>query len=672
MPLHARLRCGLSRLAIALTFASAATSLLAQTLGSGNSFGSPYSTGTSSQSSTQGSSTYGTTGTQGTGNSTSGYSPYGQNGSNNTTSSIGSGLSGQQNGQGPQSLMQPGGQNPQQGLQAGQPNQPGMVQPYVPGEFEQYVQALAYPAQVFRLGADLMLPSTAGTAPEASPLVPSDYVIVPGDELNVSIWGSVDADLRLIVDRSGRIFIPRVGPITVAGVTYAELRSTISARVAKVFKNFEVSASLAQMRAIRIYVTGFVVHPGVYSVTNLSTISSALIQAGGPTAAGSFRSIQLRRKGKPAVNFDLYELISLGNRNADIILQPDDVIHVDPVGPQVAFLGSVNSPAVVELKSGETVENALKYVGGFTSVADTNRLSIERLANRDDTRIVQLSLPGDLSQPLRRGDVVRAFSSVEAKIPVGRQNKRVIVEGEVLRPGQYILPPNSSIQDALKLAGGLAPQAYVFGTQFTRESVRLSQEENYDRALRDLETDLTRYATTQRAVTADEVKAQDARTTAAGKLVERLRAVRPTGRVVLQVQPDATGLPPLMLEDGDRIYIPSHPTSVGVFGSVFNANSYLYSDRKSVQDYVELAGGPTRGADKGSTFVIRANGSVVSALQDSTWLTSGSLDRIPALPGDTVFVPEELDKTTFVQGAKDWTQIIYQLGLGAAALKAVQ
>lgn len=545
---------------------------------------------------------------------------------------------------------------------------------YTPSEFELYVQSIAPAGQVVRrLGADLMLPMTPATEAESSPLVPDDYVVVSGDELSVSLWGTVDADLHLVVDRSGRVVIPRVGAVLVAGLRLADLKPAISHQVARVFKNTEVAVSLSKMRGLRIYVTGFVARPGVYTVTNLTTLSAALIQAGGPNAAGSFRTIQLRRKGQAApLGFDLYELLARGDRGGDMVLQPDDVIHVGPIGPEVAVIGSVNQPAVVELKDTETLEDALRYTGGLSTVADPDRLTLERLGNRNGDRIEQISMPQGLRQPARRGDVLRAFSAVEAKIPLGRQNKRVIVEGEVLRPGQYVLPSDSSLQDALRAAGGLAPNAYIYATQFTRESVRLAQEENYERALRDLETDLTRSATTQRASTADEIKAQDARTAAASKLVERLRSIRPTGRVVLQLGPSDHSLPTLALEDGDRIYIPSKPTSIGVFGSVFNASSYLYADGKSIQDFVNLAGGPTRGADKESTFVIRANGSVTSVLQDSNWLAGPGLDRVPALPGDTIFVPEELNKTTFVQSAKDWTQIIYQLGLGVAAINAIK
>jgi hypothetical protein len=215
--------------------------------------------------------------------------------------------------------------------------------------------------------------------------------------------------------------------------------------------------------------------------------------------------------------------------------------------------------------------------------------------------------------------------------------------------------------------------AYVFGTEFSRESVRITQQDNYERALRDLETEFAKATSTQRTSTADEAAAQSARAAGTTRLIERLRAVRPTGRVVLQLRPDSTELPDLALEDGDRLYIPPRPTTVGVFGSVFNGGSYLYSNNRNLDEYLNLAGGPTRGADQASVFVIRANGSVVANPQGKGWFNSKQdLTTVKAEAGDTVFVPEEINKTTFVQDAKDWTQILYQFGLGIAGLNVLR
>ncbi|MEO7244912.1 MAG: SLBB domain-containing protein [Rubrivivax sp.] len=548
---------------------------------------------------------------------------------------------------------------------------------YVPGEFERFVQRLVGPARpgtprITRFGAELVTPTVDERGGELSPVPPADYVVAPGDEILLTLWGSVVADLRLVVDRGGRVSIPRVGAIQVAGVRHADLQAVVEKRVAQVFRNFQVSVALGQLRGVRVFVTGFVQRPGTYTVGALSTVVNALMKAGGPSAAGSFRQIDLKRGSALVARFDLYELLLKGDRSADRIVQAGDAIHVGAVGTQVALIGSVNQPAVFEIKADESVADLVAMAGGFTPVADRSRLSVERLDDRANVRIRELQLPAENQALLASGDVLRAFSAVSASLPVERQNKRVLVEGEVVRPGEYVMPPSSSIGDALRAAGGLTAAAYIYGTEFTRESVRLTQQTNYDRALRDLETEFTRATATQRTANAEEVASQTARSAATDRLISRLRAIRPSGRIVLQLPPESQGLPDLALEDGDRLTVPPRPTTIGVFGSVFNGGSYLYTDGRSIDEYLRLAGGPTRGADEGSVFVIRANGSVVSALQTNKgWFRGERLAGLTAEAGDTIFVPEELDKTTFLQAAKDWTQILSQFALGVAAIQVL-
>lgn len=546
---------------------------------------------------------------------------------------------------------------------------------YQPGDFERYVQRLTLTdTQIRRLGAELLtLAQDEAMDADDGALVPPEYVVAPGDELMVTLWGTVDADLRLTVDRSGRIHIPRVGSVQVAGLRASELREAVAKRASQVFRNFELNVALGQLRGIRVFVTGNVLRPGTYNLVSLASMTTALVKAGGPSAAGTFREIELRRGTATIARLDLYDLLVNGDRSTDRLLQHGDVVHVSAVGTQVAVIGSVNRPAVVELKSGETAADAFRYVGGFTAVADRTRVTLERLEDRLAGRIQQLPWPKSATLSLVAGDVLRVFSSVDTVLSMQPQSKRVRVEGEVVRPGEYVLPARSSVAEALAAAGGFTTSAFVFATSFTRESVRQTQQQNYDRALRDLETDLARAGSTQRISSGDEAAARQAVSVTQARLLEKLRSLQPSGRLVLQLSPEATELPNLALEDGDRIHVPPRPTSVGVFGSVFNSGNYLYSEGRQLGEYLRLAGGSTRGADAGSTFVVRANGSVVSARQRrSGWFSSGteSLAELRAEPGDTIFVPEEMDKATWLQITKDWTQVLYQFGLGIAGIAA--
>lgn len=544
---------------------------------------------------------------------------------------------------------------------------------YRPSEFDRYVQSIAFPAVVRPFGTELVNLVDDRLSAAHTPPVPADYLIKVGDEVLVTIWGSVVADLRLTVDRGGRISIPRVGPVQVAGVRYADLNDVIAQRIGQVFRNFQVSASLGKLRGVRVYVTGFAERPGAYTVPSLSTLAQTLMRAGGPSSAGSFRNVQLRRDGRTVARFDLYTFLIDGDRTGDQTVLSDDIIHVGPIGPQVAVIGSVNRPAIFELAPGDTVSTMLRLAAGFSAVADRSRLGLERLSERTEVRLQVLEMPAAETLTPLNGDIFRAFSAVNVASPVERQNKRVIVEGEVQRPGEYVLPPGSRVADAIAAAGGFTPGAFVFGTVFTREAVRQTQQQNYDRALRDLETEYARSAATRRTESAEEAAAVAARQAASTRLIERLRAIRPTGRVVLQLPPDAVDLPNLALEDGDTFYIPPRATTVGVFGSVYNAGSFLYTSDRVLEEYLRLAGGPTRGAEPGSTFVIRANGSVVSASGSRGFLgRSTGLQGVTALAGDTMFVPEELDKTTLTQNLRDWTQILAQFALGVAALQVLR
>lgn len=550
------------------------------------------------------------------------------------------------------------------------PGQPG--QAAKPSDFETYVRRQSGGEDVRRLGLDLiegLLPS--GDAADYNPLVPADYLLRAGDELVVTLWGSVDADMRLLVDRSGRISIPRVGPVMVSGVRYADLPEVISRRVGLVFKNFQLSVSLGQLRGLRVYVTGFVNKPGAVTVNSLSTLAQALMRAGGPSAAGSFRNIQLRRGSNVVAHFDLYDLLLKGDRTADQLLQADDVIHVGAIGNQVALIGSVNRPAIYEVKPSETVDDLVKMAGGFSAVADSRRLTLERLGNGFANRLTQLDLPISTTVKLDNGDLLRALNVADVQYPIGNGNKRVRIEGEVSRPGEYVMPPDSSLSDALTAAGGITSNAYLYATEFTRESVRVTQQKNYEKALRDFETQASNTAITRRATNSDEASALTSTTAANSRLITQLRSLRPTGRIVLQLTPVSNSLPDMVLEDGDRLSIPAKPNTVGVFGSVFSTGSYLYSPNRTVGDYLRLAGGPTRGADDNSVFVIRANGTVSSSLQESGFFSRGNqIEGLSSEPGDTIFVPENLNKATWLANAKDWTQVLYQVGIGAAGLRS--
>ena len=306
---------------------------------------------------------------------------------------------------------------------------------------------------------------------------------------------------------------------------------------------------------------------------------------------------------------------------------------------------------------------------------------IERL-NREDvsTTLVPfnlgLAIGGDATQNLllQPGDVVTIFSKEDLHIPAARKTKYIRFEGEFANAGVYQVGPGETLRQLVIRVGGFSPNAYLFGAQFTRESTRIDQQRNLDEAVSRLERDIQRYSIvrSQNVTTAEDAAALGQQAENQRQLIIRLRQVRATGRIVLEV-PEAGNLkdlPDLPLEDADRFYVPSPPSMVSVLGSVYSQNSFIYKPEKRVADYLAQAGGPTRYADEGSIYVLRADGSVVSKRQTGFFV--GSFTGVPLMPGDSIVVPEELDRTTIMRGLRDIAQIFYQFGLGAAALKVLR
>ena len=194
--------------------------------------------------------------------------------------------------------------------------------------------------------------------------VPSAYVVGPGDDIDLKVWGSVDMAQRLTVDRNGQINIPKVGTVTVVGTRADQLEKTLKSHIGRVFNNFELNATLGRLRSIQVYVVGQAQRPGTYTLSSLSTLVNALFASGGPSANGSMRAIQLKRGGQLVATIDLYDFIAKGDKLNDPSLQPGDVIVIPPAGARVAITGAYDQAAIYEVKSGRNSVGDLLALGG--------------------------------------------------------------------------------------------------------------------------------------------------------------------------------------------------------------------------------------------------------------------------------------------------------------------
>ncbi len=536
------------------------------------------------------------------------------------------------------------------------------LKPLIPSQFELFAE-LTLGRKLPRFGANLLLPSNRDYAVPATASIPPDYPLNIGDTISIALAGSVDGSVSVEIDTEGKIFLPKVGTIVLAGVRYRDLHDVVSAALGRQYRGYTVTVSIKKLRGIRVYVTGFASNPGAYSVNSLSTLVNAVLAAGGPSSGGSLRSAKLFRNGKLVTDFDLYDMILRGDRSRDAILQNEDVLYISPLGRQVAVTGSVNGEAIYEAREGESIASLVGYAGGVNDLADDSRVFLYRLTEPKLINGQQIDRAEVASTLVKGGDILQIVSEGTLQRPIKNQAVLVRLEGEVNAPGNYFVPPNTTLSQVLAQAGGLTQQAFAFGTRLERLSVKRQQRQSFVEAIDQLEFSLLSTPLSSSTIGAGD---RNLELQSAKGALEKLRAAEPDGRIVLDLPFDQPNLPAdLILENNDRIVIPSRPVTVGVFGAVYRPASFLINpgQRIRIRDYVERAGGKLRAADGGGTIVVRANGDVLSRRR-------GALNAI-ALPGDVVFVPVKTQSTSILAKIRDISAIIFQIGISAAAFVAV-
>jgi protein involved in polysaccharide export with SLBB domain len=329
--------------------------------------------------------------------------------------------------------------------------------PDQPTEFQRMVYASV--GQMLPIyGAKLFLQSPSTFAPVDQVPVTSNYLVGPGDQLLIRVWGQMNFNAEVTVDRNGEVYVPHVGAIHVGGVSYTDLQQQVRNAVGRIYKNFDVSVNLGQLHPIRIFVTGQARYPGSYTVSSLSTLVSALFATGGPGPQGSLRHILLRRNGTTTADLDLYDLLVNGDKSHDVPLLPGDVIYIPAVGPQVAVYGSVRSPAIYELKDRKetsTLGEVMTDAGGLTSTASLSRASLERIDDQQHHRALDVALDtAGRNTPLRDGDIVRV-------LPISPSfDQTVTVRGNVADPGRFGWHPGMKLSELLPNSEALVTRDY--------------------------------------------------------------------------------------------------------------------------------------------------------------------------------------------------------------------
>jgi protein involved in polysaccharide export with SLBB domain len=565
--------------------------------------------------------------------------------------------------------------------------------------------------------------ATTQFSPEYFGPVDAGYRLGPGDQITLILTGDVEETYPLTITREGLLFIPRVGQVPVNNLTLGELRDVLYTRLGRVYSGvsrspdattrFEVA--IGRLRTNQIFITGDIAAPGSYQVSSVAGLFNALYQAGGPTANGSFRNVEVWRGGRMIHTADLYDFLVRGNGRSDIRLVQGDRVFVPPVGTQVTITGAVRRPAIYEIRPDETVDDALQFAGGLSAAALAHRIQIDRILPPEQQTpghyraLVDVNIT-DLSMHLVDGDILRVFPVTDER------RNRVILTGAVETPGLYEWSPGITLWGLLGRADGLdeaayTPRAHIYRIVESDGSRRLIQatleRDEAGRALQDLQlADGDSIVVFSRAELRNDefvsidgmVKQPDTYPLATGMTVRDLvlaaqgfvtgasmleaevaRMPDPASRTArtaivyrVPLNPADSAAPgeeaaPFYLQDGDHVFIRRAPgyeetRLVTIVGEVHAPGTYVLQSRgERLSNLIERAQSLTSEAYAPGIHVIR-DSTVVAADLRKGLLDPTSQNNILLENGDSIIVPA-LDQTVTINGAVAFeTKAIYVPG----------
>lgn len=516
----------------------------------------------------------------------------------------------------------------------------------IPALYDMYAQAPERGAELKPFGADVFKRGTAASVrvPMDLPAGP-DYVIGPGDTLAINVWGGVSRRFFREVDREGRLTLPDVGPVMIAGKRLDEAQRAVQTALRNEFRDISADVSLSRLRTVRVYVVGEVARPGAYDVSALSTALNALLVAGGPTSNGSLRLVQHYRGERLLEEVDVYDLILKGVRSGSYPLENGDSIRVPSIGPQVTVSGAVRRPAIYETHGETNLGEVLDLAGGILPTAALQHIEVQRLIAHETRTMLSLNFGGDDAQALSEklasfhiepGDAIHIF-------PIAPFNRdAVYLQGHVLRPGRYSYHKDLRLSDLVSSYSDLLPEpalryaeiirlnppayaptvfSFNLGEALARpaaspvlqplDTVRIFGRYDFEDAPTVTVTGAVRHPGTYR--TPGEVHVSDAihlagnlaRTAVAedAQVVHHL----PNGSVQVvsvNLREAEAGDPSenLLLASGDRLLVhedetKANPEIVIIQGEVENPGRYALTPNLKVADLIRMAGGLKRSAD---------------------------------------------------------------------------
>ena len=478
-----------------------------------------------------------------------------------------------------------------------------------------------------------------------------NYAIASGDIVQVRLWGAFEFDAALTVDPKGNIFLPNTGPVHVQGVRNQDLQRQVEAAVAKVFRsNVSSYASLAAAQPVRIFVSGFVNRPGLYSGTSMDSLLHYLDQAGGiDPERGSFLTVQVKRGQQIRTTANLYEFLLNGTLPLTQ-LADGDVIFVAPRQNTVKVAGLAENAKRFEFSdSSRTVADLIKLAK--PKAAATHVRVVRNTGSTRNTEYYPLAEAARIA--LQNGDDLE-FTADKKPGTIA-----VRVEGEHQSAQEYVLPYGARMGDLLKQIE-YSERSDKDNLQLFRQSIKVRQKQMLQTSLNSLET----AALTARSGTNDEAILRRQEADLILQWVERAKKIEPNGQVVIA---QAESRNDLLLENGDILRVPTRDGLVLVSGEVLFPNAVAFEKPLTLDDYIRRAGGYTQNADAARIIVAHRDGSFTEANGKKGFFTLGkenSINDVSVRAGDEVLVLPKIDVKSR-QIWKDMTQIIYQIAVSA-------
>ena len=501
-----------------------------------------------------------------------------------------------------------------------------------------------------RYGLNLFRSMQSSFMPLNEPNFGNNYILDFGDIIEINLRGNTVLSYELEVKRDGTISIPELGSLYISGLNYEQGVKKITDKIETSYTGTNADISLKEIRDIKVLITGSVEFPGIYTLSGNSNVLQALNIAGGVNEAGTLREIEIKRDGNVISSVDLYDALIFGDISNIKQLQSGDSVYVKPAKKLVRAGSGFINEALFELKDNENLEDLFKFSGGISRNISNETFSLIRL---DGSIINELNMDSNELKDIQVNHLDSLYFEVSN---IGS----IKIFGEVARPGIYTIQPGEDMFDIIKKAGGYTIDAYPLGGVLKRKSVEDLELKYIEKSYRNIVSFL--------AQNPDKLQANND----IGSILEEFKNLKPSGRVVAEFDYEKLNEQHSLravLKDKDEIYIPSISNIVYVYGDVGNPQALGFKDMYPVTEYINLAGGLNRTADKSHIIVIKPNGE--SSLLNIAKFPNLLREEIDVYPGTLVYVPPQVGSYQGVEFYSVIAPIFSSLALSLASLNSI-